>query len=1385
MKKILFGLAALFLIGIFFFAMSLNLTDPGLSARNFPPPQPIEKVENIYELINRWTEDGALQKIESQLKAGFNLDVINTESTTSGYGQTPLTLALLVASPQMIHYAADVRANRYDVVTLILKYNPNINFRNDRGETPLHIAVNKGDIDLTSELIARGADINAEINDGRENSYKRSMLDATFPFGDNAFKILMAKGVKYDPEKILDTVFQFGSGSSSDPFLETFLSYPIEIPESYRDRLAYNIQQKDPNRIHIAGIIAKHMDLMNAAKKSGNPPELSFKRAPVLFKQIVPPVEDPEIVTAVRSGDLVKVKSLINHGTDVNAVSRVMRQNDDYKEIGLFSAPILHIAIQKKYDEIADFLIDKGAKVDMTDAKGKTPLFLAVSTNNYKIVQKLVSKGTDVNQPELEYGSTPLEQATDVQIVNFLLSKKADPNHISNYGSVMHAHAHDKTPDILKSLIAHGGKINLAGYEGNTPLQQILNDDYSKEITVDQVKNLVQLGADLKIKNDRGFTAYDIAIEKDRNDIADYLQHSGAVSGDQESVLNNALYKGDVETVKRVLEGGYSAKDFRYALAAISNSYKIKPADQLAILKLLAEHGTNLSGSDSGRQGATLLHMTSDPDTIDFLVSQGVDVNGIDANRTTPLHVWARAGNVSAVTALIKNKAFPNPISEEETPLCQALQGPINRTPADGPPIHWGVDELPYLEVIRVLMAAGADPNLVNKKKCLPYSAEPEYESFRKQADKIMSESKVIVSQKPPLVIKKTYKLIPITDVQFLFGMVSAQYLNKDQAEKYQSGVDIQGVCNLPVIEVAKKLYEANPESAPDFKTFLNSLTLRKMGTYTSYNGVDTLPTSPYRGYNLLHMAAYYSDVGLVKQLLDIGVDPKAIDAIGNTALHYATNSRGKRVKEAMEISQILIDRGIDINAQNFDGESALFTGAFMSFSKDQPVPHYQLISYLLDHGANPKVNESGLRNFADVIQYALKSATEYGQPSHQEPYKTLLEKLRKQGIEPQFNKPDDGKSRERLLNDPLLKAIRENNIEKVREAIAAGADVNQRTGGISPIFYSVKNGDANLEITKLLVDKGARLDGPVGYEPLIARATFEKTVRYLIDHGVKPKSSDLLEMQSIRSKSLTSSARRALELILQQGIDPNVCKDYGTSPLLNAVQSQNVEAVELLVQYGATPSACAQNPLESSSSINFEIKSILEKAPTQESPSILSDLIKITDPALSTCTETDVLIPDAYRDYVHPKILQAPPIKLTPAQQDYAQGLAYFKGSGVAKDDVKAVEYFLRAANAGNAMAQHDLAYMYSVGQGVEKDEEKAFDWVKKSAEQGNSIAQDDLGVMYGDGRGVPQDLVQSYRWIALSARQGNAQAINDLEYIKRRMTPEQITEAEKLINK
>ena len=128
----------------------------------------------------------------------------------------------------------------------------------------------------------------------------------------------------------------------------------------------------------------------------------------------------------------------------------------------------------------------------------------------------------------------------------------------------------------------------------------------------------------------------------------------------------------------------------------------------------------------------------------------------------------------------------------------------------------------------------------------------------------------------------------------------------------------------------------------------------------------------------------------------------------------------------------------------------------------------------------------------------------------------------------------------------------------------------------------------------------------------------------------------------------------------------------------------------------------------------------------------------------------------------------------------DYLQGLAYNQGKGVAKDDAKAVLYFTKAAEAGDAEGQYSLAYMYANGQGgLKQDWAMANHWLALAAEQGNARAMDDLGVSYGDGRGIAQDWVQAYMWLNLAARQGHVQAIQDLDYAKARMSEAQVAEA------
>ena len=57
-----------------------------------------------------------------------------------------------------------------------------------------------------------------------------------------------------------------------------------------------------------------------------------------------------------------------------------------------------------------------------------------------------------------------------------------------------------------------------------------------------------------------------------------------------------------------------------------------------------------------------------------------------------------------------------------------------------------------------------------------------------------------------------------------------------------------------------------------------------------------------------------------------------------------------------------------------------------------------------------------------------------------------------------------------------------------------------------------------------------------------------------------------------------------------------------------------------------------------------------------------------------------------------------------------------------------KAVEWYTKAAEQGNAVAQYNLGVCYNFGKGVEKDLQKAIEWYTKAAEQGDEDAQEAL---------------------------------------------------------
>lgn len=107
---------------------------------------------------------------------------------------------------------------------------------------------------------------------------------------------------------------------------------------------------------------------------------------------------------------------------------------------------------------------------------------------------------------------------------------------------------------------------------------------------------------------------------------------------------------------------------------------------------------------------------------------------------------------------------------------------------------------------------------------------------------------------------------------------------------------------------------------------------------------------------------------------------------------------------------------------------------------------------------------------------------------------------------------------------------------------------------------------------------------------------------------------------------------------------------------------------------------------------------------------------------------------------------------------------------------------HFRPEAERGNAFAQFVLGIMYTQGRGAPQDNAKAAKWYNKAAEQGHVSAQFVLGDMYEQGRGVPQNDVLAHMWFTLSAKQGLAGGNTFRDRLERRMTSQQINEAQRL---
>ena len=403
------------------------------------------------------------------------------------------------------------------------------------------------------------------------------------------------------------------------------------------------------------------------------------------------------VIQAARDDNQALVSELLGRGADVNA------QEPDG------STALAWAAVRANAD-VARILLGAGADPNLANSYGIGPLALAIENAARGIVRLLLDNGADPNRPR-ENGETPLMTATRMNQV-----------------------------DVMELLLGHGADANAREMRfGQTALMWAAGNSAA-------VRLLLEHGADVSVTTTTWDVEYTIYIPTSFtlgktgipwNNDGTFISRQGG-----QSALFFAVQERDLESVQLLTDAGLdinetTADGTTPLLAAL---YKWVPLSREFV-----------PGQGAPAPSGSSQVFAPDLATARFLLDRGASVTNADTAGYTPLHgaalavAWAvRSGDkggggayrrAPALLSLNHSESKETPFSEEEAleiverlldggadPNRQTIYptpGPvgdvrINPAPPGSAPLHIAANS-GSVELIRLLIKRGADPNLIRK----------------------------------------------------------------------------------------------------------------------------------------------------------------------------------------------------------------------------------------------------------------------------------------------------------------------------------------------------------------------------------------------------------------------------------------------------------------------------------------------------------------------------------------------------------------------------------------------------------------------------------------------------------------------------------------------
>ena len=609
-----------------------------------------------------------------------------------------------------------------------------------------------------------------------------------------------------------------------------------------------------------------------------------------------------ELLRQARCGDLDRVKTLIEQGVLVDTMN-------------CCSVTALYWACEKGHTEVAQYLLDKGASVNL----GAKPLIVAVKYNHYDCVKLLLEYHADANCTN-SMQESPLSIALcNRQYSTILLLLQYDANTPASLDDVkavqLLEHAKEENAEVIQKLVDENfinltsentflAAFDFAFRRGSVELaEKLLSNDshsqiehlYSKAVYYSAKNNwpnivsvLLEKGVDTNART-VGRTPLCVACEKGHEHVVRLLLHNGADP-------NVAGVFGRTALLYAIDPYEFSSDDDTCSIPHATSS----------IAEILLSAGANPNAEDMVG-GVSPLYFACDrgyTELVKLLLSHGANPNIATVDNKWPIHAACRGLHYEAVKLLLEYNADVNVCRwTGKTALHYTLQSKS----------HPNTDSGIISDLVQLLLDADANVNAASEAGITP------------------------------------------------LYIACSMGLESTVMKMLECGARVDGNSGkkLPLIAACKNEHV--------------SVVQLLLTNGANPNLQEDCIEDRYHGSFPLHIAATDGNFELVELLLKHGADIDVTDMRGDTALHRAVrfySVKHLNCGNQTSVVDILLENKADVNKMNNCGETQLYLAASRGLL-------YVVNKMLEECGGNPNKGSplvaACLRDNVDLVDLLLK----------------------------------------------------------------------------------------------------------------------------------------------------------------------------------------------------------------------------------------------------------------------------------------------------------------------------------------------------------------------------------------------------------------------------